>query len=149
MRWTRRSACKCAPCWLIVTAGAFVNGCTIVPMEERGAPPAKQVTQSTSRLPPLQNAPGSFDLEPELVGMSEPQYPETARDSGQEGTVYCDVRVDETGVVREVSVVESVTPLLDQAAVTAARTAVYKPAKRKGAPVAAWARIPVEFRLHQ
>lgn len=119
--------------------------CTLAPMEERPKP--YPPPESTYEVPPLPQGGSSFDVEPELVTMQEPQYPDIARESHQQGTVFCDVLVDEHGLVREVRVAKGVSSSLDQAAVTAARTAVYKPAKQKGVPVAIWTRIPVEFRL--
>ncbi len=79
--------------------------------------------------------------------MQDPNYPDAARNAGQEGTVLCGVLVDAGGRVCEVRIVSGVTPLLDQAAIAAAWTAGFKPATRKGNRVAAWVVIPIEFSL--
>jgi TonB family protein len=62
--------------------------------------------------------------------------------------VFYDVLVDEKGAIRDVVLVKGAAPLLDEAALCAVRTAVYRPAEKKGVPVAVWSRIPVAFRLH-
>jgi protein TonB len=90
----------------------------------------------------------AFEKEPELVSMNEPQYPELAREAGVEGTVLIRVLVAEDGFVKDQIIIQSVS-MLDDAAATAAQTAVFKPALQKDKPVAVWMVIPIEFRLHQ
>ena len=131
----------------VMIVAVLVSGCTIVPLEE-GAKP-RPTAEPAYELPPLPDGGSSFDVEPELIGMNDPQYPDSAREAGLQGTVFCDVLVDEKGFVREIRVARSVTPSLDQAAVAAARTARYKPAQKRGVPVVTWARIPLEFMLHE
>ena len=89
----------------------------------------------------------AFEKEPELVSMEEPQYPELAREAGVEGTVLIRVLVGEDGFVKNQIIIQSVQ-MLDDAATTAAETAVFKPALQKDRPVAVWMVIPIEFRLH-
>jgi len=48
--------------------------------------------------------------------------------------------------VREVRVVRSI-PMLDEAAVTAVRQWVFKPALSQNRPVAVWVAVPVRFAL--
>lgn len=89
----------------------------------------------------------AFEKEPDLVSMEEPQYPELAREAGVEGTVLIRVLVGEDGFVKNQIIIQSVQ-MLDDAATTAAQTAVFKPALQKDRPVAVWMVIPIEFRLH-
>jgi protein TonB len=90
----------------------------------------------------------AYEKEPELVSMNEPQYPELAREAGVEGTVLIRVLVGEDGFVKDQIIIQSVA-MLDDAAASAAQTAVFKPALQKDKPVAVWMVIPIEFRLHQ
>jgi periplasmic protein TonB len=85
--------------------------------------------------------------EPELVSMQTPPYPEIARLAHIEGTVLVRVLVDTEGFVRDTRILQSVLGL-DEAAVTAASTAVFRPARQQDRPVAVWVVVPVEFRLY-
>ena len=89
----------------------------------------------------------AYEREPELVSMKDPEYPESARKQGIEGTVLVRVLVGEDGQVHDMIVIQSV-PVLDESARNAARSAVFKPALKKDRPVAVWIVVPIEFRLH-
>ena len=89
----------------------------------------------------------AFEKAPELVSMNPPNYPEIAREAGVEGTVLVRVLVGDDGFVKDMKIIQSV-PMLDDAAVEAAWTAVFKPALQKDRPVAVWMVIPIEFNLH-
>jgi protein TonB len=88
----------------------------------------------------------AYEKEPELVSPPEPEYPEIAREAGVEGTVLVRVLVGEDGFVKDMVIIQSV-PMLDDAAASAAQTAVFKPALQKDKPVAVWMVIPIEFQL--
>jgi len=87
------------------------------------------------------------EKEPDLVSISEPRYPEIAREAGIEGLVLVRVLVGADGLVKDQVVIESVLGL-DEVAATAARTAVFKPALQQGHAVAVWVVIPIVFKLH-
>lgn len=77
-----------------------------------------------------------------------PAYPEIARRQGVEGTVILSVKVLVDGRTGEVSVKRSSgDPLLDEAAVTAARDWRFLPATQGSKPVDAWVDVPVKFEL--
>jgi TonB family protein len=56
------------------------------------------------------------------------------------------VKVGDDGSVTEVRVVHSVSPILDEAAVSAARKWKYRPAQFGDRTVAAWVEESVEFK---
>ena len=85
--------------------------------------------------------------EPVLVTMQSPAYPELARDAGIDGTVLVRVLVGEDGFVHQALVLQSVLGL-DEAALAAARTAVFRAALQQERPVAVWIVVPIEFQLH-
>jgi len=89
----------------------------------------------------------AYEKEPEMVSMQDPQYPDIAKEAGVEGTVLVRVLVGEDGFVKDQIIIQSV-PMLDDAAASAAQTAVFKPALQKDKPVAVWMVIPIEFKLH-
>jgi periplasmic protein TonB len=88
----------------------------------------------------------AFEEAPELILLPAPAYPELARQAGAEGTVMVRVFVGKDGKVHEAIIVESI-PMLDDAALAAARGAVFKPALQQHKPVAVWVQIPMRFSL--
>lgn len=77
-----------------------------------------------------------------------PIYPPEARRLGQQGVVVVRLRVLATGEVKDVSVqTSSGFPLLDQAAVDAARITRVLPGTRGGQPVEMWMNLPIRFVL--
>lgn len=87
-----------------------------------------------------------FGKAPELIQLQSPRYPRVAREAGVEGTVRVRVLVGADGLVKDLYVLDS-PPMLNQAAVDAAWTAVFKPALQKNNPVAVWMVIPIVFKL--
>lgn len=82
---------------------------------------------------------------------SPPPYPSLAKRRGWEGTVLLRVRVDKNGRPREVLIERSSGHgLLDRSASehVLARWR-FQPALRDGAPVGAWARVPINFTLQR
>ena len=78
-----------------------------------------------------------LDSHPTVIGDVQIPYPEDARSRGIEGTVVLSVLVDETGKVRAVKVISGPGAGLDQAAAKAVERIRFRPATRKGQPVAA------------
>jgi protein TonB len=83
---------------------------------------------------------------PEAVTRVPPEYPDIARQSGIEGTVQLQALVGKDGRVKDVKVVKGI-PVLDEAAVSAVRQWVFKPALTNNKPVAVWVAVPVRFSL--
>jgi len=78
-----------------------------------------------------------LDSQPTVIGDVRIPYPEDARSRGIEGTVVLSVLVDESGTVRAVKVISGPGAGLDQAAAKAVERIRFRPALRKGQPVAA------------
>jgi len=78
-----------------------------------------------------------LDSQPTVIGDVRIPYPEDARSRGIEGTVVLSVLVDESGKVRAVKVLSGPGSGLDQAAAKAVERIRFRPAMRKGQPVAA------------
>jgi len=78
-----------------------------------------------------------LDSQPTVIGEVRIPYPEDARSRGIEGTVVLSVLVDETGHVRTVKILSGPGGGLDQAAAKAVERIRFRPATRKGQPVAA------------
>lgn len=87
------------------------------------------------------------DEEPALVSQVKPVYPDIAREAGVDGTVRLRVLVGKDGLVKDVHVDRSI-PMLDGAAVAAARQWVFTPALSNGHPVMVWVAVPIRFTLH-
>jgi TonB family protein len=76
-----------------------------------------------------------------------PEYPETARKAGIQGTVFIKAFVDTAGCVADAEVFRSVHPALDSAAVGAAKQWRFSPSRCLNRPVPQYVFIPVEFAL--
>ena len=73
---------------------------------------------------------------PEPISKTEIGYTQQARQDNVEGRLVLRVTVDENGAVTSVTVVSSVEPSLDAAAIEAVKQWRFKPAMRCGRPVA-------------
>ncbi len=102
------------------------------------------ILEPTLPLPPTNFV--AVEQAPELIDMREPVYPELARAAGIEGTVLVRVLVGEDGFVQRSLLLHGVLGL-DEAALDAAGTTVFRPAQQQGRAVAVWVVIPIEFRL--
>ncbi len=83
---------------------------------------------------------------PEVIKKIEPAYPELARKAGIEGMVVVKVLIDTKGKVEKVEIVKS-HPMLDDAAIAAAKQFLFKPGKQRDRFVRVWMTIPFTFRL--
>ena len=102
------------------------------------APPAPAVAPKQAKI----------DAPPKPHKTIKPDYPKGARQRGEQGEVILEIRVNAAGNVDRVDIVSSCGfPELDEAAVRAARTARFTPAKSGGSPVASTARLKLDFKL--
>jgi protein TonB len=121
-----------------------------VPGPENSVPSNGEATAPT----PPELLPGPKDYVyaeqyPEPVTQVKPLYPEIAQTAGVEGLVIVKVLVGKNGRVLDALLDEKRrVPLLDDAALEAARKWVFTPALANGKPVAVWTAIPFHFRLH-
>ena len=83
--------------------------------------------------------------DPKAIKKSSARYPDSLRNKKVQGTVRMEVLVSETGKVVDVKVVQSVDPLLDQAAAASAREWIFEPAKKHGVPVKVWYPVSMSF----
>jgi TonB family protein len=95
-------------------------------------------------------APDEFiqvDEEPVRISMDPPVYPEVARSAEVEGTVLVRALVGKDGRVKDTIILQG-QPMLNDAAVASARSAVFRPALQRHRPVEVWVVMPITFRLH-
>jgi protein TonB len=83
---------------------------------------------------------------PTLQYQVEPYYPEMAQKASIEGMVVVRVLINTKGEVEKVEIVKS-HPMLDEAAVAAARQFRFSVPKQNGRAVKVWMSIPFTFRL--
>ncbi|MBI2226587.1 MAG: energy transducer TonB [Betaproteobacteria bacterium] len=77
-----------------------------------------------------------------------PPYPWQARRMGIEGRVVLQVEILQNGNTGRIEIRQSSGhELLDQAAITAVGGWRFDPARIAGAPITAWADVPISFRL--
>lgn len=84
---------------------------------------------------------------PVLIHGGKADYPLMARRAGIQGTVLVQVLVGTEGRVELAEILQSVHPMLDEAALAAARRCLFTPGKQRGNPVAVWVAIPFLFRV--
>jgi TonB family protein len=89
----------------------------------------------------------AYEDAPVLISMPAPFYPEMARAAEVEGTVQVRLLVGKDGRVKDAIVTEGVT-MLNDAAIAAAKQAVFKPALQQHRPVEVWVQVPMKFTLH-
>jgi len=85
---------------------------------------------------------------PKITSFAKPDYPEMARRAQIEGTVIVKVLVGPDGNVKDAQVLQGVNPLLNSAALAAARRCKFIPGKQRDIPVKAWMALPFNFRLN-
>jgi len=83
---------------------------------------------------------------PVIIHRQEPKYPDLARKAGIEGIVVITVTIGKDGSVEDAKVFKSL-PMLDEAALDAARQCKFKPAKQRDKFVRVKLNIPFHFRL--
>ncbi|MBN1782169.1 TonB family protein [bacterium] len=93
-----------------------------------------------------------YDKPPEPVGGFDAMrqnlvYPESARSAGLEGRVLVNCRIDESGIVRDAVIGQSLSAECDQAALDAVRSVTWHPAEQRDKKVSVWIGVPVEFKL--
>jgi TonB family protein len=84
---------------------------------------------------------------PVLIFKTEPEYTEQARHSHIQGTVVLSVEIGPDGAARNVKVVRSLDPGLDQRAIETVSQWRFKPGMRDGVPVTVTATIEMNFRM--
>jgi periplasmic protein TonB len=89
----------------------------------------------------------SFVTEPHKLRMVAPVYPEVARRAHVQGAVVLALVVDKRGLVADINVVNSASPLLNEAAIEAARQWIYAPTLVDGVPVRLLLQVTVTFSL--
>jgi eukaryotic-like serine/threonine-protein kinase len=104
-------------------------------------------TDPTSSAVPSQPVAGEVVTPPIRLRTIPPDYPTAARAAQLEGNVLLQAVVGSDGKVRDVTVLRSVHPLLDEAAKKAVRRYEYTPGQRNGVPEAVTIRLTVSFRL--
>ena len=89
-----------------------------------------------------------LDAPPKPKRNIRPDYPKGARQRGEQGDVVLEIRVNAEGTVDGVKVaVSSGFAELDEAAVKAARTAKFSPARSGHDPIASTVRLKLQFKL--
>jgi TonB family protein len=83
---------------------------------------------------------------PRLTKQTKPKYPRAAFDNKIQGDVVVELLIDTKGRVAKTRVVQSV-PGLDEAAVECVREWRFRPALKRGKPIATVAKVPVTFRI--
>lgn len=114
------------------------------------APPPPPMVAPPPPMPPPAEPPPKAVKPPKRLSFPHVEYPESARHLGLEGKVRLLLHIDREGNVYKVEVVSGLHPILDRAAMAAARSARYEPAlDGRGRPMASTATVTVRFELEE
>jgi protein TonB len=83
---------------------------------------------------------------PVMLQQAKPEYPDLARKAQIEGVVVVTVTIGKTGVVEDAIIFKSI-PMLDEAALEAAKKCKFKPAKQRDKFVRVKMNVPFNFKL--
>lgn len=127
----------------------------IKPVPDEDAPPEVEPWRSiidpyepiTAPRPPDYEGFVASSTLPRIQFQAKADYPEIARRSGLEGTVIVSARVNVSGRVDQVFVIQGAHPILERAAMDAAAKCRFSPAKQREMKVPAWVAIPYRFKL--
>jgi len=86
-------------------------------------------------------------VKPEMLHKEVPKYPEEARKDKIEGKTVITLTINESGSVEKAKVYVSSHPILDDAALTAAKKCKFKPAELDGKPIKVKMNVPYSFKL--
>jgi len=118
------------------------------PAEETKTVPERPIQPSAPETPALAPKQAKIDAPPRPKRTIRPHYPNRARQRGEQGDVTLEIKVAADGTVVTARVVGSCGfAELDEAAVKAARTAQFVPARTGDRPVVSTARLKITFRL--
>ena len=84
--------------------------------------------------------------QPVRIRIDPPVYPDVAKQAQLEGSVMVQALVGKDGKVKQARAIEG-NEMLREAAITCAKTAVFRPALMGGKPVEVWVVFPVTFKL--
>ncbi len=89
---------------------------------------------------------------PEIIGglaaiQSKISYTELARKAGIEGKIIVTAIINEEGKVIHAEVVKGLIPQLDELALNAVKSTLFKPGRQRGKPVKVQMSIPISFKL--
>ena len=82
---------------------------------------------------------------PEVIRKVDAEYPPSASDTGIEGIVIADVRIERDGSIADVRIVKSLSADFDEKAVAAIRQWKFKPATYLDKPVPVVFTVTVNF----
>jgi len=90
----------------------------------------------------------AYEIPPKPIIPIIPIYPDKAKKSGIEGTIYIQYFIDKTGNVTEAWVIKGISNFgLDESALAAVRNSSWEPALQGGMKVGIWQTVPVKFEL--
>jgi len=137
---------------MILNVNRVLSGCAVLLFLAYAAAIAQPDKPEFKPIPNYQDSqdPPDFvqvDKQPIPLKTVQPQYPDSARRAGIEGTVYVKILVDKEGKARKAVVIKSDAEIFNEPSVKAALGWTFKPAMLNGKPVAVWAALPFHFKL--
>lgn len=130
-----------------VSVALLAQNAPPAPPEPPAAPTAPASPDAPPALVPSIGSPRAYRTGTVSLYRVEPAYPEEARASHLEGTVFLSAVISPDGVAGNVRVVRSLDRILYEKAIEAAHDRRFEPVRKDSKPVAGLANIEVNFRL--
>ncbi len=86
---------------------------------------------------------------PVPVKLVQPDYPDLAKRSGIEGTVWVKILVSKEGKAKKALVIKSDAEIFNDVSVAAAMQWLFTPAMMNSGAIAVWVTVPFKFRLNK
>jgi protein TonB len=115
--------------------------------EVKAIPPGNNIESSKAEVPDIKEF-TPYEKAPELLESVTPVYPELARRSGIEGTVYVKVLIGKDGKPLNAVAVKYDSEIFIKPSLEAAMKCIFTPAIQHKAPVMVWMMVPFKFRLN-
>lgn len=125
-------------------SGTAVGG--PIPTPDEDSSPAPVAVSATASGPV--NLPEDADPPEPSEDNAQPEYPESARTTGQEARVVLKIVVEANGSVGRIQVLKGEEPFLS-VALAAVRTWKYEPARLEGQPLAVFKIVDLKFQLRE
>lgn len=91
-----------------------------------------------------------FDIEPKIIKLAEPDYPEQARRLRVQGAVILEIEIEEDASVGDIRVLRGLGKSgCNEAAVEAIRKSTFEPGQLNGKPIKSIIRLSVKFNLKE
>ena len=130
-----------------ISAAPIADSAFRIPEGYTAVPLAEIMSSMRPQPKPATPPPASGLIPPSVLEKVDPVYTEEARQQKISGSVMLSIVVGVDGKARDIQIVRSLEPTLDQKAVEAVEKWVFRPGTKNGTPVSVRSQVEINFRL--